>query len=80
MSMAGEYRATLKSNVAALWFDRNPGARLRMPIFTLRLLSSIGKKGDSFPVCSTRRMRWIFHPVMAVRFMQAMTRRLRLNL
>ena len=56
MSKAGENRETLKSSAAALWW--NPAARLRIAdLHFLRLPGSIGKKSDSFAVCSPRGMR-----------------------
>ena len=80
MSKAGEYRATLKSSAAALWSDRNPAARLRIAYLHFAAAKFNWQKRRFFRGLLAASNAMIFHPVMVVRFMQAMTRRLRLNL
>ena len=79
IAKAGEYLATLKSSAAALWSDRNPAARLR--IADLHFAAKFNwEKRRFFCALLAASNAMIFHPVMAVRIMQAMTRWFRLNL
>jgi glycosyltransferase involved in cell wall biosynthesis len=80
MSKAGEYRATLKCSAAALWSDRNSAARLHIADLHFEAAKFNWQKRRFFRGLLAASNAMIFHPVMAVRFAQAMTRRLRVNL
>lgn len=80
MAKAGEYRATLKSSAAALRSDPNPAARLRIADLHFAAAKFNWQKRRFFRGLLAASNAMIFNPVMAVRIMQAMTRRFRLIL
>jgi len=79
MSNAGEYRATLKSSAATLWSGRNRDGRLYIANLHFAAAKFNWQKKRFFRGFLAASNALIANPVMAKRFIQAITRRLRFN-